>query len=143
MGFVLLYVCQEKFIFLDEELPQDYSFESNIPFEEIILLAQDEGRLNALYFKADSSQGVILYFHGNRGNLTRWADIAAPMTEYGYDVLVMDYRGFGKSTGKRNQANLLADAELFIAGVRSDTKRRSDHPLWKIIRYRLSLLCSW
>ena len=37
------------------------------------------------------------------------------MTEYGYDVLVMDYRGFGKSTGKRNQANLLADAELFYS----------------------------
>ena len=106
-------------------------------------MAQDEGRLNALYFKADSSQGVILYFHGNRGNLTRWADIAAPMTEYGYDVLVMDYyRGFGKSTGKRNQANLLADAELFIAG--KERYKEDQIILYgKIIRYRLSLLCSW
>lgn len=113
MGFVLLYLSQEKFIFLDEALPENYSFESVVPFEEIFLVGQDEGKLNALYFKANTSQGVIIYFHGNKGNLTRWGDVVSPMTAYGYDVLVMDYRGFGKSTGKRNQSNLLADAELF------------------------------
>lgn len=113
MGFVLLYLSQEKFIFLDEALPENYSFESDVHFEEIFLVGQDEGKLNALYFKANTSQGVIIYFHGNKGNLTRWGDVVSPMTAYGYDVLVMDYRGFGKSTGKRNQSNLLADAELF------------------------------
>ncbi len=113
MGFVLLYVSQERFIFLDEELPENHAFESEVPFEEVTLNGQDNGKLNALYFKADSSRGVILYFHGNRGNLTRWGNIVSPMTKYGYDVLVMDYRGFGKSRGRRNQANLLADAELF------------------------------
>lgn len=113
VGFVLLYLGQERFIFLDDDLPQDYQFSSSIAFDEMTLEGQDGGRLNALHFKADSTKGVILYFHGNRGNLTRWGDIVSPMTQYGYDVFVMDYRGFGKSTGRRNQANLLADADLF------------------------------
>jgi alpha-beta hydrolase superfamily lysophospholipase len=118
MGFALLYMSQEKFIFLDEELDIDYSFESEVPFEELNLPGVEKGQLNALHFTTKNPKGVILYFHGNRGNLTRWGGIVSPLTQYGYDVLVMDYRGFGKSKGKRSQQNLIADAELFYSWCR-------------------------
>jgi len=114
LGFGLLYLVQERFIFLDDELPQDYQFEYDVPFEEFNLEGEKEGRLNALHFTVDQPKGVILYFHGNRGNLTRWGEIVVPFTQFGYDVLVMDYRGFGKSTGKRNQSLLISDAQLFF-----------------------------
>ena len=113
LGFVVLISVQERFIFLDDDLPQDHQFDADVPFDELFLEGPEQGRLNALHFKADSTKGLILYFHGNRGNLTRWGPIASQFTQYGYDVLVMDYRGFGKSTGTRNQQNLLADATLF------------------------------
>lgn len=113
LGFLLLVLAQERFLFLDEELDQDHQFSYDFPFEEFTLDGVDGGRLNALRFTVEEPDGVILYFHGNKGNLTRWGDIVSPFTKYQYDVVVMDYRGFGKSTGLRNQKNLLSDAELF------------------------------
>lgn len=114
----MLVIVQENFIFLDDDLPQDHKFNYDTPFEELKLETKDGGNLNAIHFKAEAAKGIILYFHGNRGNLTRWGSIVEPLTQYGYDVLVMDYRGFGKSTGERNQKNLLADAELFYQWCR-------------------------
>jgi fermentation-respiration switch protein FrsA (DUF1100 family) len=114
LGFGVLYLVQERFIFLDDELPQDYQFEYDVPFEEFNLKGEKGGKLNALRFMVDDPKGVMLYFHGNRGNLTRWGDIVSSFTQYGYEVVVMDYRGFGKSTGKRNQSLLISDAQLFF-----------------------------
>lgn len=113
LGALLLYKFQEKFIFLDGELAQDYVYQFKRPFEEVNLTASDGANLNAVHFKADSTKGLILYFHGNRANLTRWGGIVEDYVKLNYDVLVMDYRGYGKSVGERSMEKLLSDAELF------------------------------
>lgn len=119
VGFALLYFLQERFIFLDDELPPDHEYSFNASFEEVNI-ASDGAVLNALHFKADSAKGLILYFHGNQGNLTRWGEVVIPFVEMGFDVLIMDYRGFGKSKGKRTQKTLLSDAELFYDYARKE-----------------------
>ncbi|MFY0591199.1 alpha/beta hydrolase [Roseivirga sp.] len=113
IGALLLYKFQERFIFLDGELDESFEFQFESEFEELNLQAPNGGYLNALHFKADSAKGLILYFHGNRGDLTRWGDIVNDYVKLNYDVLVMDYRGFGKSRGERSMKILLEDAELF------------------------------
>lgn len=113
LGAVLLYAFQEKFIFLDGQLPKDYAFEFNSKFREVDLTTTDGANLNAIHFAAKSPKGIIIYFHGNRGDLTRWGGIVEDYVKLNYDVLVMDYRGYGKSVGKRSMENLLNDAELF------------------------------
>jgi fermentation-respiration switch protein FrsA (DUF1100 family) len=106
-------MMQEKLIFFPVTLPQDYVYEFSQPFEELTLQAPDGGSLNAIHFKAESPKGVILYFHGNADNLVRWGNITERFVEYDYDVIVMDYRNFGKSTGEFNEENLYTDADLF------------------------------
>lgn len=113
VGAVLLYAFQENFIFLDDELPGDYVYDFDGRFKEINLETRDGANLNAIHFKADSAKGLILYFHGNQGNLTRWGKVVEEFVELQYDVLVMDYRGYGKSTGHRSMEAMLKDAELF------------------------------
>lgn len=113
LGAVLLYALQERFIFLDGELPQDHAFEFNSKFREINLTTADGAYLNAIHFAAKAPKGIIVYFHGNRGDLTRWGVIVEDYVKLNYDVLVMDYRGYGKSVGKRTMEKLLSDAELF------------------------------
>lgn len=110
---IFVYIMQEKLIFFPVTLPQDYAYEFSQPFEEFTLNAPNGGALNALHFKAKSPKGVILYFHGNADNLVRWGNITERFVEYDYDVIVMDYRNFGKSTGEFNEENLYADANLF------------------------------
>lgn len=112
-GVILLlyYLLQEKFLFVATPLQKKYNFELASPFEEVFLETEEAGSIHALYIKAKDPKGLILYFHGNTGNLKRWAIVAEELTTYDHDVLVVDYRGFGKSHGRRTQETLYADAQ--------------------------------
>ncbi|MDO5974308.1 alpha/beta hydrolase [Flavivirga jejuensis] len=101
---------QEKILFHPTVLPQDFKFEFSHPFEELFFKT-DVAVINAIHFKTDKPKGVILYFHGNAGDLSRWGMITEFFVEKQYDVLVMDYRTFGKSTGKLSEAALYNDSE--------------------------------
>ncbi len=109
----MLYFFQEKLIFLPTELPQDFKYTFTHNFEEFNLTTKDSAVLNALHFKQDSPKGVILYFHGNAGDLSRWGGIMTFFVEKKYDVIVMDYRTYGKSTGTLSEKGLHSDAQLF------------------------------
>ncbi len=139
IGFLMVYIFQEQFIFLDDDLAQDYTYQFEAPFEEVNL-ESGKASLNGLYFPADSPKGAIIYFHGNRGNLTRWGEVVQPFVEMGFAVLVMDYRGYGKSTGKRTKDNLYADARLWYDWL----NERFDEP--DIVIYGRSIgtgIASW
>ena len=104
---------QKKLIFLPTKLEADYEYQFTEPFEELFLETEDGARLNAVHFKNENPKGLILYFHGNAGDLSRWGEFASDFTEYNYDVLIMDYRTYGKSTGAISENNLFDDADLF------------------------------
>ena len=103
---------QEKVVFLPVKLPAQHEFTFEFDFEELFFETPADGKINALYFKNDKPKRVILYFHGNAGNLDRWGKIAAEFLKFGYDVLVPDYRSYGKSSGPRNEEFLFGDAQF-------------------------------
>ncbi len=109
----VLYFFQENLIFLPTVLPQSYEYKMNFPFSEVNLTTSDGAILNALHFKTENPKGVILYYHGNAGDLQRWGRLVEFFVEKEYDVLVMDYRGYGKSTGKKSMQALYDDALLW------------------------------
>ncbi|MEP5614047.1 MAG: alpha/beta fold hydrolase [Cyclobacteriaceae bacterium] len=106
-----VYFLQEKLIFLPEELDKDFSYNFPTAFEEHFLEMDDGAVINALHFKTDSAKGLILYFHGNAGSLQRWGEVVLPFVDQGFEVLIMDYRGYGKSVGERSYKTLLRDAD--------------------------------
>lgn len=108
----LVQFFQEKVIFLPTLLPHHFEYDLNCPYQEYYLETPGSGRINALHFEVEKPKGVVLYFHGNADNLHRWAKHAEEFTHYGYDVFVMDYRGYGKSLGPRNEELLFADAQF-------------------------------
>ncbi|WP_242202574.1 alpha/beta hydrolase [Aestuariivivens insulae] len=124
MTLATLYVFQEKLLFLSTALDQGYQYRFNHDFEELFLTAQDGAILNAVHFKVKAPKGVILYFHGNAGDLSRWGTMAGPFVEKGYDVLIMDYRTYGKSTGKLSEAVFYTDAQLFYTYLKQDYNER-------------------
>ncbi len=107
-----IYFFQENIIFRAKDLSKthNYSFESK--FEEVNVNTSDNVQLNSLHFKVDKPKGVILYFHGNKGNLERWGHKIQPLLKYGYDLFMIDYRGYGKNNGKRTEENMYSDAQL-------------------------------
>ncbi len=108
-----LALLQSRFIFQPETLSPGHPFSFPQPFEELTISSPDGAQLNALYFTVPHPKGAILYFHGNKGSLKRWGAIAGKLTKYGYNLIVMDYRGYGKSTGTRSEGNMQADARLW------------------------------
>lgn len=106
-----LYFFQEKLMFFPTTLEQDYQYQFNYKFEELFLKTDKNTIINALHFKVENPKGVILYFHGNAGDLSRWGIIAEYFVDMKYDVLIMDYRTFGKSTGKLSEAAIYSDAQ--------------------------------
>lgn len=107
-----LYFLQEKLIFLPTPLEQEYVFKFEHDFEEVFLSAADGAVINALHFKANDPKGIVLYFHGNAGNLSRWGEITGFFVDLDYDVFVMDYRTYGKSTGDLSEQVLYDDAQM-------------------------------
>lgn len=107
-----LYFFQEKLLFLPTVLKQDYQYQFNHKFEELFLKTEENTTINALHFKVENPKGVMLYFHGNAGDLSRWGIIAEYFVDMQYDVLIMDYRTYGKSTGKLSEEGLYKDAQF-------------------------------
>lgn len=110
-----LYFFQESLLFHPSQLAQDYVYEFQHPFDEVFLDGDDEGSLNGVHFRAEDAKGVILYFHGNAGDLQRWGEITQFFVPLGYSVIVMDYRNYGKSRGMMSEQALFDDADIWYA----------------------------
>lgn len=112
--FIITSVFQEKLLFVPRTLLEDFEYKFPTEFEEFYLTGTDgEAKLNALHFKVENPKGVILYFHGNAGHLADWGWVMQDYVQRGYDAIVMDYRSYGKSTGKIGEKELYSDAQLF------------------------------
>ena len=109
---VIAYFVQERFIFKPEKLKQDFKFNYDAPFEEYFFNVEPGVSINALHFYLPKPNGLILYFHGNTRSIKGWAKYAKDFFIYNYDVILVDYRGFGKSTGKRSEAAMLNDMQF-------------------------------
>ncbi len=96
----LMYFFQEKMIFHPDKLANDYKYEFQQNFKEWNIKTKDDELLNGILFKADSTKGIIFYLHGNAGSLASWGNVAKIYTDRNYDCYMIDYPGYGKSSGK-------------------------------------------
>ena len=118
-GVCLFYALfQERFIFIRFRTPRKFTYRFKGDFEEVFIKTSDGAELHAIHFKATDPKGVVIYFHGNTGSLRRWCKHAPQFTRLGYDVLMPDPRGYGKSRGEISEAVLHSDAELWYTHLR-------------------------
>ena len=105
-------VFQEKLIFRNTQIAVNYQYEFKSDFDEMWFEPKSGVKLNALYFRTDSvkRKGLVVYFHGNADDLKRWGEYADDFTKNHYDILMIDYRQFGKSTGELSEKALHTDA---------------------------------
>lgn len=131
---LLLCFFQEKFIFINwKKLDRNYPYKFSNRFEEIFIKTDKDNQINALHFKLAQPKGVVLFCHGNKGNLTRWGNRVSYFLKYNYDVIVFDYRNYGKSTGKFNETAMYNDALVVYEYVK---KRYNEE---QIVVYGFSL----
>jgi alpha/beta superfamily hydrolase len=97
--------------FKSVKLSPAFKFAFNEPFEELNFKSKDGGQINSLFFKNDSSRGVICFWKGNGGNLDRWGLMAPMFLKCNYDIIITDYRQHGKSTGQITIDNFYSDSQ--------------------------------
>lgn len=130
----VVYFFQEKLIFRNgESICSNYRFKFPNNFEEIFLKTADGSSINALHFKLKNPKGVVLFCHGNKGNLKKWGAKVSFFLEYNYEVVVFDYRNYGKSTGSFNEREMYNDALLVYDYLKCSFKEET------IIVYGFSL----
>ena len=131
---IACYVFQDKLIFQADVLDQDYQFDFSQSYEEYFISTPDHHTINAVWFKpSQKAKGLVIYFHGNADNLQRWGNYAVDFTQLGYEVLMIDYRGYGKSSGIPSEKALYDDATI----VWNWAKEKTGHQ--KMVIYGRSL----
>ncbi|MGB6042609.1 MAG: alpha/beta hydrolase [Pirellulales bacterium] len=112
LGFVLLLMLfEEKLIFIPTEFDGSrYWHPVGYQFEDIYFQSDDGTRLHGWYFPHKSPRAIVLFSHGNAGNVTHRADIGDRLQSMGLSVFMYDYRGYGRSEGSPNEQGVLADA---------------------------------
>ncbi|MEM9001066.1 MAG: alpha/beta fold hydrolase [Bacteroidota bacterium] len=116
---LLLYFLQDYFLFKPEKLPKEFHFfYENQETEEYNIDTRDGATINGLRFKAKNPKGVVFYLKGNSKSIKGWGKFAVDFTRHGYDVIMVDYRGFGKSTGRRTQKAVKRDMQVIYNKIK-------------------------
>jgi hypothetical protein len=116
---LLLYLFQGSMVFLAnlpgralDATPTD----AGLDYEDVNIDTADGERLHGWYVPAappgkGEARGMLLFFHGNAGNISHRLESIAIFNRLGLDVLILDYRGYGRSTGKPTEAGTYRDAQ--------------------------------
>ena len=110
---VLVFLFQSRLVFYPEigremtVTPQAYGLQ----FESVDLPTSDGETLHAWWVPADNARGTVLFFHGNAGNISHRLDYLQMLNRMRYSTFIVDYRGFGRSTGKPSVEGTYRDAE--------------------------------
>jgi fermentation-respiration switch protein FrsA (DUF1100 family) len=78
--------------------------------EDAWFTSPDGHKLHGWYAPRESPRAVLLFLHGNAGNITHRDDRLLALRRLGFSVLMLDYRGFGRSEGSPSEKGVLADA---------------------------------
>jgi len=107
---VLFYSQQPSMVFYPsaelKSTPNDWGMD----FENIALTTTDSVRLHGWYLPVKESKQALLFFHGNGGNISHRGESLKIFHSLGLNVLIIDYRGYGKSDGVMSEQGFYLDA---------------------------------
>jgi uncharacterized protein len=104
-----LWFGQERLLFLPQSLASDHRFDQPADVHEVWIDVPG-ARLNALHLRLPDPTGVVFFLHGNAGSLQNWFVNVDFYRRLNVDLFMLDYRGYGKSSGRiESEAQLHAD----------------------------------
>ena len=109
----VMWLLQERFIFFPQAGRDAASTPAaqGLPYDEVEIATTDGQKLHAWWVAADRARGTVLLLHGNAGNISHRIDYAVMFRRLGYSTLLVDYRGYGRSTGTPTEQGTYIDAD--------------------------------
>lgn len=106
-----LYFHQSRYVYHPEKAwiatPGTYG----IAYKDVTLRPSDGVQLSAWFVPAERSKGTVIFCHGNARNMSSDLDAVRMFHGFHYNILIFDYRGYGKSTGHPDEEGTYRDAE--------------------------------
>src|SRR3989338_3580078 len=87
-----------------------YPSSVSISFKDIYITTEDNVKINGWFISNPEAKYTLLFFHGNAGNIGDMIDKLTLLYEAGFSILIIDYRGFGKSQGRPMESGFYRDA---------------------------------
>lgn len=108
-----LYVFQRNILYFpDTSVPSPV--DSGVPEMEPVTLETEDGLNLLAWYRAVEGQPVVVYFHGNAGNIGARGFKVRPYLDAGFGVLLVSYRGYGGNRGRPTEEGLYADARAAL-----------------------------
>jgi fermentation-respiration switch protein FrsA (DUF1100 family) len=120
---VLVRLVQARFAFFPSTGETPPPTEPGIQMTPWSVATRDGERLQGWSLEPSAARAVVLYFHGNGGNLSIWAPILVGVARHGFAVVAFDYRGYGSSTGRPTEHGLYRDVEAVVERFRALPRR--------------------
>ena len=130
LAFVaLMWVFQDRLLYLPEVGGRDLEAtpaDIGLDFEDLALETADGVRIHGWFVPAQPERAVVLFFHGNAGNISHRLDTLRMFRELGLSVLLLDYRGYGRSEGRPSEEGTALDARAAWDWLIEDAGRTPD-----------------
>jgi fermentation-respiration switch protein FrsA (DUF1100 family) len=108
--FYLFYPRIENFLVFFPDRRFDFTPEAfGLVYKDVYFMSGDGKKLHGWFFPGDKEHPVLLHFHGNAGNISHRLDLIKRLVRKGFQVFIIDYRGFGKSEGRPSEMGLYLD----------------------------------
>jgi fermentation-respiration switch protein FrsA (DUF1100 family) len=111
-GLALLYLFQRSLMYFPDSVRTSPAASGLPRAEEVILSTADGERLIAWHVPPQGKRPVVIYFHGNAGALNLRAGRFGWLTDDGFGLVALSYRGYGGSSGKPSETGMLLDASV-------------------------------
>jgi fermentation-respiration switch protein FrsA (DUF1100 family) len=105
-----MYLQQAAMTFFPDRLLSATPASWGLAYEDVFLTAEDGVKLHGWYIPRQGSDRVLLFLHGNAGNISHRGESIAVFHRLGLNVLIFDYRGYGQSQGEPSERGLYQDA---------------------------------
>ena len=106
-----LFIFQSSYVYYPERILSTEPGSIGLSFENVSFETTDGLKLSGWFIPCEGARGVILFCHGNAGNISHRLDSIQIFHQLGLDVFIFDYRGYGQSGGKPSESGTYRDAD--------------------------------
>ena len=107
---VLLFIFQERLLFFPDRKIIATPTLAGLIYEGVSFFTEDDVKITGWFIPVEGAKFVVLFFHGNAGNISHRIESLQIFHELGLPVLIIDYRGYGESGGKPSEEGTYKDA---------------------------------
>jgi len=106
-----LFIFQSSYVYYPERILSTEPGNIGLSFENVSFETTDGLKLSGWFIPCEGARGVILFCHGNAGNISHRLDSIQIFHQLGLSVFIFDYRGYGQSEGKPSESGTYRDVE--------------------------------